>query len=128
MRLLFCALLAYIHTLASAFDAAHRLASIKSSKHTFSILSPSVAKASILNLAADLDAIKEVVPWFHCSVQDGSFVPKISFGAPLIAALRKSYPEIILDVKLGCINPENRVDEMVKVSLDEVSEQEIQTF
>ena len=114
-------LLAFLHV-GMPFDAAHRLASIKKmGKDRALILSPSIAKANFLHLGQDLDEIKDFVPWFHCSVQDGVFVPKIGVGSPIISAVRKKFPEIILDVKLGCVNPENRIDEFVNVGADIIS-------
>jgi len=78
-------------------------------------------QADVLSLSDDLDMIVPHVSWFHCSVQDGVFVPKVSFGSVVISALRKRYPETVLDVKLSCVNPENRVDEMVKAGADIIS-------
>lgn len=87
------------------------------------IVSPSVAKADFLNLGSDLkSAVEGGAEWLHFSVQDGRMVPKISFGAPLVAACRKSFPEkVIFDVKLGCIEPEHRVDDFFKAGADIIS-------
>jgi ribulose-phosphate 3-epimerase len=51
-------------------------------------------------------------------------VPKISFGAPVVAACRKAFPKdtsVILDVKLGCIEPEHLIDDFVKAGADILS-------
>lgn len=86
------------------------------------IVSPSVAKANFLTLGQDLDAaISGGAEWLHFSVQDGRMVPKISFGAPVVAACRDAFPDTVFDVKLGCIEPEHRVDEFVKAGADVIS-------
>jgi pentose-5-phosphate-3-epimerase len=86
------------------------------------IVSPSVAKADFLNLGADLQAaVDGGAEWLHFSVQDGRMVPKISFGAPVVASCRKAFPNTIFDVKLGCIEPEARVDDFIKAGADILS-------
>lgn len=86
------------------------------------IVSPSVAKANFLNLGADLDAaVKGGAEWLHFSVQDGRMVPKISFGAPVVAACRAAFPNTVFDVKLSCIEPEARVNDFIKAGADILS-------
>jgi len=86
------------------------------------IVSPSVAKANFLHLGKDLEAaVDGGADWLHFSVQDGRMVPKISFGAPLVAACRDSFPRTIFDVKLGCIEPEARVGDFIKAGADIIS-------
>lgn len=86
------------------------------------IVSPSVAKADFLNLGADLaSAVEGGAEWLHFSVQDGRMVPKISFGAPLVAACRSSFPNTVFDVKLGCIEPELRLNDFIKAGADVIS-------
>lgn len=78
------------------------------------IISPSVAKADFLRLGEEASAaVAAGCGWLHCSVQDGVFVPKTSFGAPVVKALRKGMPEsTVLDVKLSTVDPINRVPEV----------------
>jgi ribulose-phosphate 3-epimerase len=106
------------------------------------IVAPSVAKANFLALGAELEACTAAgCEWLHCSVQDGVFVPKVSFGhrpvsicyqrvrelmnpcagAPVVAAARKACPDTVIDVKLGCIDPENRVAEFAAAGADAIS-------
>jgi ribulose-phosphate 3-epimerase len=95
---------------------------LKQPSGTKIIISPSVAKADILALEKDLAAaVSGGAEWLHFSVQDGRMVPKISFGSPVVAACRKAFPDTVLDVKLGCIEPEHRIDDFVKAGADILS-------
>jgi ribulose-phosphate 3-epimerase len=86
------------------------------------IISPSVAKANWLRLGEDLSsAIEGGAEWLHFSVQDGRMVPKISLGSPLVKACREAFPNTVLDVKLGCIEPEHRIEEFVKAGANVLS-------
>ena len=86
------------------------------------VVAPSVAKANFLALGDELEACTGAgCEWLHCSVQDGVFVPKVSFGAPVVSAARKACPDTVIDVKLGCIDPENRVAEFAAAGADAIS-------
>lgn len=86
------------------------------------IISPSVAKANLLNLEADLKAaVDGGAEWLHFSIQDGRMVPKISFGASVVSACRKAFPLTVLDVKLSCVEPEHRIADFVKAGADILS-------
>ena len=86
------------------------------------IVAPSVAKANFLKLGEELEACAAAgCEWLHCSVQDGVFVPKVSFGAPVVSAARKACPDTVIDVKLGCIDPENRISEFAAAGADAIS-------
>ena len=69
-------------------------------------------------LAADLGHLREQVQgalaggaeWLHIDVMDGRFVPNLSFGAPLIRALRK-ITDAPLDVHLMVVEPERYLTE-----------------
>ena len=46
-------------------------------------------------------------------------MPKVSFGAP-VGRPRASVPDTVIDVKLGCIDPENRVAEFAAAGADAI--------
>ena len=115
-------LLAVLSCVSGLGDAgrAARVASMAKCREV--VISPSVAKADFFNLGSELSAcVDGGAEWLHFSVQDGRMVPKLSFGSPVVASLRHHFPDTIFDVKLGCVDPENRVDEFLKAGADIIS-------
>lgn len=68
-------------------------------------LSPSLLAADFSNLSRDVERIEKVgCDMLHLDVMDGNFVPNISFGMPVISALRKK-SNITFDVHLMINDP-----------------------
>jgi ribulose-phosphate 3-epimerase len=58
----------------------------------------------------------------HLDVMDGLFVPNLTIGPAIIGRIRENVPEkCILDVHLMIYNPENFVEEFVKVGCNEIT-------
>jgi len=69
-------------------------------------ISPSILAADFNNLGKDIRMINQSeADWIHFDVMDGVFVPNISFGLPVIQAVKK-LAEKPLDVHLMIINPD----------------------
>lgn len=70
------------------------------------IIAPSLLSANFLNLEKDCELLnRSEAEWFHLDVMDGRFVPNISFGLPVIAAIRKATKKVC-DVHLMIEEPE----------------------
>ena len=71
------------------------------------LIAPSVLSANFGNLDKDIELInRSNADWFHLDVMDGVFVPNISFGLPIIKAIKKLSTKP-LDVHLMIVNPDN---------------------
>jgi len=70
------------------------------------ILAPSLLSSNFGRLAEELSALEEAcISWVHWDVMDGSFVPNITFGPPVIARLRPQ-SRLFFDVHLMIEAPE----------------------
>ena len=78
------------------------------------IISPSMLSADFGHLERDTHMIdKSAAEWVHIDVMDGVFVPNISFGFPVMKAIRKATSKL-LDVHLMIVDPEKYVTRFVE--------------
>jgi ribulose-phosphate 3-epimerase len=74
-------------------------------------IAPSVLSADLGRLREQVErAIEGGAEWIHVDVMDGHFVPNLTFGAPMIRALRR-ITDRPLDVHLMVRNPEHYINE-----------------
>ena len=73
------------------------------------IIAPSVLAADFANLQRDIEMINSSeADWFHIDIMDGVFVPNISFGMPVLAAIAKHAKKTI-DVHLMIVDPDRYI-------------------
>jgi ribulose-phosphate 3-epimerase len=78
------------------------------------IIAPSLLAADFLNLGKACEMLNESeAEWFHLDVMDGSFVPNISYGLPVIEQI-KSTTSKVLDVHLMIVSPEKYIGDFKK--------------
>ncbi len=82
------------------------------------IIAPSILAADFANLQREIEMINvSEADWVHVDVMDGRFVPNISFGIPVTAAISK-HANKPLDVHLMIESPENYVEEFKKAGAE----------
>jgi len=78
------------------------------------ILAPSLLSADFLHLYEALEIVnKSSAEWLHLDIMDGVFVPNISFGFPVLAAVQKNCQKP-MDVHLMIVEPDRYIERFVK--------------
>lgn len=82
------------------------------------IVSPSLLSADFGNIQRDVEMINaSEADWLHIDVMDGVFVPNISFGFPVLKAIRKASDKC-LDVHLMIVGPERYIGRFAEAGAD----------
>lgn len=83
-------------------------------------IAPSILSGNFLNLEPDIRMVNANADLIHIDVMDGSLVPNISFGFPVMEAIAK-VATVPMDVHLMIINPDKYVERFAKCGADLIS-------
>jgi len=85
------------------------------------LVAPSILAADFANLQRDVEMLNaSEADWLHVDVMDGRFVPNISFGFPVLKAVKK-YAKKPLDVHLMIVEPERYITEFAEAGADRIT-------
>jgi len=85
------------------------------------VIAPSILSANFAKLGEDVLSVAHAgADWIHVDVMDGAFVPNITIGQPVVAALKR-ITDLPLDVHLMIEKPERFVDSFIDAGADVVT-------
>ncbi|WNJ18100.1 ribulose-phosphate 3-epimerase [Pontibacter sp. G13] len=85
------------------------------------LVAPSVLAADFANLQRDIEMIdRSSAEWVHCDIMDGRFVPNISFGLPVLKAMKK-HTQKPLDVHLMIVQPDQYIQHFKDAGADHLT-------
>lgn len=83
-------------------------------------IAPSMLAADFLHLEKDVELVNVHADLFHLDIMDGTFVPNISYGFPIVEAIARKATKP-LDAHLMIVHPEKYVDRFAKVGVNMLS-------
>lgn len=85
------------------------------------LIAPSILSADFSKLGEEIREVTQAgADWIHLDVMDGMFVPNLTFGAPVVAAVR-GCSDLPFDVHLMIENPRRYIDDFCKAGADLIS-------
>jgi len=80
-------------------------------------IAPSILSADFAKLSDEIECIRSETDWLHVDVMDGHFVPNLTIGPPVVAAIRK-HTDDFLDCHLMMTNPGEYLEAFAKAGAD----------
>ncbi len=84
------------------------------------LIAPSMLSANFLHLEKDVEFVNNYADIFHLDIMDGTFVPNISYGFPIVEAIAQKATKP-LDAHLMIVNPEKYVKRFAEVGVNMLS-------
>ena len=84
------------------------------------LVAPSILAADFLHLHKDVETVNACADIFHLDIMDGTFVPNISFGFPVVEAIAKEAQKP-MDVHLMIVHPEKYVERFANAGASMIS-------
>ena len=84
------------------------------------LIAPSILAADFLHLSRDVETVNAYADIFHLDIMDGTFVPNISFGFPVVEAIAREARKP-MDVHLMIVHPEKYVERFARAGAAMIS-------
>lgn len=86
------------------------------------LVAPSLLSANFGELGAEVKRVEKAgCEWLHLDIMDHHFVPNLTFGPPVVKALRKYSKKLVFDAHLMVTNPLPLVDDFVECGVESLT-------